>query len=65
MRKTRKYLRKEMSKRGLKFIVFVQCLHLFKGIEGLHLAHLCENCGFGFVENLVKARYVQGELLTR
>ena len=26
MRKTRKYLRKEMSKRGLKFIVFVQCL---------------------------------------
>ena len=24
-RKTRKYLRKEMSKRGLKFIVFVQC----------------------------------------
>ena len=28
MRKTRKYLRKEMSKRGLKFIVFVQCLLL-------------------------------------
>ena len=28
MRKTRKYLRKEMSKRGLKFIVFVQCLKL-------------------------------------
>ena len=26
MRKTRKYLRKEMSKRGLKFIIFVQCL---------------------------------------
>ena len=26
MRKTSKYLRKEMSKRGLKFLVFVQCL---------------------------------------
>ena len=41
MRKTRKYLGKEMSKRGLKFIIFVQKLCLI--LENRFLVRLSSN----------------------
>ena len=41
MRRTRKHLRKEMSKRGLKFIVFVQCLLFLSPTNLFKYIHYC------------------------